>query len=663
MDRLTCSGGLNVMAADIGGQMTLDGASLVGGVDSEGLVTGIALAADGVAVKGGVFCDVKEGHRFRSKGEIRFLGAQIGSQMSFNGALLEGATNSQGVTVSDALSADGAVIKDGFFCNATNDHRFETKGQIRLLNIEIGGQLSFKGAKIQGATDTTGCFADTCLGADGSVIKGGVFCDMWGAQRFESVGAIRLVRAEIGRQFSLTGAKLLGAIDHDGKVVSEAVSADGVIVRGGMFLNPSAEHRCEVRGELRLLGAEIEGQLSLKGARLQTDQGDALLGERIRVALGTFLDNDFEADGAINLSGAHLNDIFLGGTFRAHGPAKRALDLSDAEMGRFRLREVGIGGVGRVMLEGAKADTLDCLDLRRWGPRPTQDQGLELDLDGFTYRRAEVCVDKPNQRARRWAQFLGRDAIAENVLDLIDRGFRAEAPKRQHYTPQPFEQAARALREAGYDHSANEVAVAKREFKRACQAEGLLTALMSGMSVILFRHGYGPLRAAAWTIAFVLLGAWAFAAIDEGGGLVIADPQKDSGAVVDMSLPEGNCLLIPEPAFSGCAKAVHKALSDGLNTIERPIEWSFDALLGVPKPRPASVSGTRAAAMCPEHPVAYSLDTLLPLVDFGVEKRCRVADDYPRRGLAETFRIAFAIFGWLFIPLVALTFAGVLRKD
>lgn len=66
---------------------------------------------------------------------------------------------------------------------------------------------------------------------------------------------------------------------------------------------------------------------------------------------------------------------------------------------------------------------------------------------------------------------------------------------------------------------------------------------------------------------------------------------------------------------------------------------------------------------CPEHPIAYSLDNLLPLVDFGVDKRCRIADDYPRRGLAETFRIAFAILGWLFIPMVALTFAGVLRKD
>ena len=731
LDGLDCQGGVSLMGATIGGQLSLDGAKLKGSADDQGRVVGPAVSADQATIKGGVFCSPADGQRFEAEGEVRLLGATIGGVLSLEGASLKGEVNAEGRVVGSALSADQATIEGGVFCKSINGQRFEAEGEVRLLGVTIGGQLSLNGAKLKGSADGQGHVVGSALSADEATIKGGIFCPPADGQRFEAEGGVRLLGATIGGQLglngaklkgssddqgrvvgpalsayqaeikgsvfclpadghrfeaegevrllgvtvgdllNLSGAKLKGSVDDRGLVVGPALSADRATIMGGVFCRPIDGHRFEAEGEVLLLGTEIGGQLVLKGASFKgaTDvqgrtTGAALSACGVKVADSMFLGEELSCDGEVDFSGAVLNDIYLSGSFRVADSDHDALNLSDATI--RRLKVLALSGHGKVNLEGANADTFDGFFLERWGVAPTGRDGLELDLDGFTYRRAEFCTVRPKKRMRRWARLKAwdTDAIAENVLDLLDREFRQAAPGRGHYMPQPFEQAAKTLREAGYDRAANAVAVAKREFKGACRADGSFAAFLSGLSALFFRHGYGPLRATAWVIAFVVMGAWAFSAIDEGGGLVIADISRDNGAVVDSALPEGACRIRGGPPdLTGCAKATNELLAAGLNLAEQPIVAALDFTLGVPRPRPVRAAGTPAPRLCPEHPIAYSLDTLLPLVDFGIDKRCRVADDYPRRGLAETFRIAFAIFGWLFIPMVALTFTGVLRKD
>ena len=363
---------------------------------------------------------------------------------------------------------------------------------------------------------------------------------------------------------------------------------------------------------VRLLGVEIGGVLSLKTARLKgaVDKngqvsGDVLNAERARIVNTTFLDEGFAATGSVNLLGTTLGDLILQGKISAHDAETVSLELRDSRLRRLHLRSreetpsPGLTGLGKVNLEGATADTFDGFFPERWGDAPTATTGLELDLDGFTYRRAEFSREMP-KRHRTWARFAPWDthAIAENVLELLDREFRDTSPGRVHYMPQPFEAAAKALREAGYDREANAVAVAKREFKRRCRADGKLTAGISSLSCLFFRHGYGPVRATLWMIIFVALGGWA------------------------VSVGQAHQLLTTVPAAADAA-----------------------------------------ATACAEYPLAYALDAFLPLVDLGVDKACAVNTARPWGWEAEALRVAYAILGWLFVPMVALTYAGVLRKD
>lgn len=507
------------------------------------------------------------------------------------------------------------------------------------------------------------------LSLDGSTSKAEV-----SLERIHTVGNVTLEKASITGGLVLRSATIGGALNLNGAHLSAeegessdgtALSADGFTVGGSLFCDKSGKRSFETSGSLRLQGAEIRGQLSFKGAVLRAVpkknvrfSGDAIVAERIQVGDALFLDDGVKVEGRVNFAGAKLSDVSIKGQFKSH---RDSLDLSDVEVRRLRVRLERSACRGRFMLEGAQADTVDGLDPKHWGCAAGEDASeLELDFDGFVYRRAEVSHQMPTQRTRQWAKFWFRDPVAENVLDLLDSSFKGDKPNEGDYRPQPFEQAAKALREAGYDRAANEVAVAKREFKRKCRADGKLAAFMARLSVTFFRYGYGPLRAAAWTTTFILVGAWAFSAIGEGRGLVVADTQ-DRGAMVTTRLRSGPCRVAPViPDISGCARATHKIVALALNTLEQPIEASLNAALGTPA---GSLRSAKAMNACPVHPISLAIDTFLPLVDFGVDKRCRIADDYPRRGLAETFRIAYAILGWLFIPMVALTFAGVLRKD
>jgi hypothetical protein len=107
-------------------------------------------------------------------------------------------------------------------------------------------------------------------------------------------GAIRLLDAEIAGQLSCRGGQLTGT-DNGGN----ALIGDNLKVGGGAFFQ-----RFTAAGAIRLLDADINGQLVCRGAQLTgTDSdGDALVGDRMKVRGGAFFDQGFTASGAIRLS-------------------------------------------------------------------------------------------------------------------------------------------------------------------------------------------------------------------------------------------------------------------------------------------------------------------------------------------------------------------------
>ncbi|WP_297858327.1 hypothetical protein [Elioraea sp.] len=117
--RATVSGGVDLTGAVIGGSLVLSGASLMA-QDGEA-----ALVADRADIKGAIFLRPSGGHRFEARGEVRLLGATIGSQINASGASL---TAHQGRY---ALVADRAEIKTDVFLSPADGHRSEVRGDAR----------------------------------------------------------------------------------------------------------------------------------------------------------------------------------------------------------------------------------------------------------------------------------------------------------------------------------------------------------------------------------------------------------------------------------------------------------------------------------------------------------------------------------------------------
>ena len=210
---------------------------------------------------------------------LRLPGADITGELSCSGAQLTGTDGDGNALVADGMKVGGAVFLDGGFTAA---------GAVRLLGADITGQLMCRGAQLTG-TDGDG----NALGADGIKVSGGVFLD----GGFTAAGAVRLHSADITGQLNCTGAQLTGT-DSDGN----ALVAYGIKVSGAVFLDGGFT----AAGAVRLLQADIIGQLDCSGAQLTGTDGYALVADGMKVSGAVFLDGGFTAAGAVRLRDADI---------------------------------------------------------------------------------------------------------------------------------------------------------------------------------------------------------------------------------------------------------------------------------------------------------------------------------------------------------------------
>jgi hypothetical protein len=111
-------------------------------------------------------------------------------------------------------------------------------------------------------------------------------------------GEIRLLGAEIGGSLECSGALFEGEVDDDGEV-GNALCADGVRVKGCVFLD-----KAKANGVVRLLGADIRGDLTCVEAVFDGMGGDALNAEGARITGSMFLYGGFKVTGGINFMDA-----------------------------------------------------------------------------------------------------------------------------------------------------------------------------------------------------------------------------------------------------------------------------------------------------------------------------------------------------------------------
>lgn len=158
-----------------------------------------------------------------------------------------------------------------YFFNSTLNRgiaadRITIHGSLLLRRIESFGEVCLSGAQIGGDLDCSGAHfivSESALNADGAKIEGDLHFSILEEQtprRFESDGAISLVGAEISGQLMASGAKL--------SAKEVALEASGLTV-GDVFLRTESGPDFECFGDVRFVGAYLQGDLDCSGAKLR----------------------------------------------------------------------------------------------------------------------------------------------------------------------------------------------------------------------------------------------------------------------------------------------------------------------------------------------------------------------------------------------------------
>ncbi len=237
-------------------------------------------------------------------GPLRLTVADITGQLNCRGARLAGRDSEGHALYADRLKAGAVYLSEGFTAPG---------GAVRLLGADITGPLICRGALLNG-----GDGVNNALAADGLKVGGGVFLD----EGFTATGAVRLAGGHITGQLSCRDAQLIGCDDEDNALVADRLKASGGVFLDGKFTAP---------GAVRLLGADITGQLCCRGARLTgyDRDGNALVADWLKASGGVFLDKGFTAAGAVRLLGADIT-----GQLECSGCWQQTSRGSSASMGR-----------------------------------------------------------------------------------------------------------------------------------------------------------------------------------------------------------------------------------------------------------------------------------------------------------------------------------------
>jgi sRNA-binding regulator protein Hfq len=330
--------------------------------------------------------------------------------------------------------------------------------------------------------------------ADRANVKGSVFL----RDGFSAEGEVRLLGAQIGGNLHCTAS----TFENPGK---NALSADSSNVRGDVFLN----NGFSAEGMVRLLGAQIGGSLNCSGGTFRNPGRNALHADRAGVEGSVFLTNGFSAEGAVRLLGAQIGGSLdcSSGTFK--NPGGNALHADGSHVkGAVFLRN-GFRAEGRVRLPGTKiGGYLDCSGGRFGGMNAESAaivgalfwrgvQATETTTLGLTSASAGSLVDDERSWPGKGKLFLDGFVYGHiSGSSPKDAKTRLKWLERQHpFRPKPYRQLAKVLREAGDDHGARKVLFEMERRRRRVEDRSLYSHLRSWFLRLTIGYGIYPLRA------------------------------------------------------------------------------------------------------------------------------------------------------------------------
>jgi len=405
-------GEVRLLGAEIGGSLECNGSTFKNPAQKDVPGSGKALNADGMKVTGGVFLN----NGFRSEGEVRLLGAEIGGDLTCEHGTFKNPAQQDVKGSGDALSADRIKVTGSVFLR----NGFSSEGEVRLLGAEIGGSLSCRGSTFKNPARKDAEDSGKALLADGIRVTGDVFLN----DGFSAEGEVRLLGAEIGGDLSCERGTFKNPAQKDVPGSGDALSADRMKVKGSVFLR----NGFSAEGEVRLLGAEIGGDLDCERGTFKNaaqkgveGSGEALNADRMKVKGSVFLNNGFRSEGEVRLLGAEI-----GGDLSCRGGGFTIVSAHTAVIkGKLIWDSIINGEKAELDLTNVSADSI-MDDEASW---PASGK---LFINGFVYGRIS-----------------GGPVTAEKRLEWVRRQYPFET--------QPYRQLAKVLRETGDEEGARRV--------------------------------------------------------------------------------------------------------------------------------------------------------------------------------------------------------------
>jgi hypothetical protein len=273
-------------------------------------------------------------------------------------------------------------------------------------------------------------------------------------------------------------------VDETAPVHELGVQAEGAWIEGDLSLEackvakPLDLKRCYFDGNLTVEGAELRG-LFLDGSSIGT-----IVGDRVHCSSSVHLRSDMRIRGDLLLIGAQIEaDLDLSGVhFEKSAPAQtNEIWLSAAKMGRLFFRNLE-GQIGLVSLRGASTSAL-IDDASSWRKCDA------LLLDGFRYDR---FLDAEAPASRGGARHVS-PVDAGTRTAWLDR--QREEDRQAGFKPQPWEQLIKVLRDTGHYDDAREVAIEKQERLRRAGKISSFAIPFHWLFGLFVGYGYRPLRA------------------------------------------------------------------------------------------------------------------------------------------------------------------------
>jgi hypothetical protein len=144
----------------------------------------------------------------------------------------------------------------------------------------------------------------------------------------------------------------------------------------------------EAQGEVNLVGAHIGGQLNFEGGKFDNPDGRAIQADGLHVSRDMFFDDGFEAQGEVNLVGAHIGGQLNCGGGKFRNPDDQAIQADGLQVDGGLFFDDGFEAQGEVRLLGAHVrGQLNCT-----GGKFRNRKGRALSADGL-YIAGDLFLD------------------------------------------------------------------------------------------------------------------------------------------------------------------------------------------------------------------------------------------------------------------------------